>query len=282
MVIDFQELKASLAGLELRQLPAADSARCGSRDMLSTALSFLSSKGGVYIGADVILARPPPQSSKNELWFAALTASADKTRAIVSVQAGFTKTEQESHVQRILSSPPGCVGVDSYSEEVDCVLLETDIYPRDIMDAETPFAELARWLFYGKRAPLRVQPDPSNPIPRISHFFKLENKESSPFEKLYQGEFSFIHFLNILSALYVAGFQHVYVHAEKRPHGKWWDELAKENVTFVQIDRPRSVFQNAIDVVQHVSDISRYVCLSLCQSMVCVSKHTKGFKRTSF
>nr|KAG5708630.1 hypothetical protein BaRGS_034847 [Batillaria attramentaria] len=52
--------------------------------------------------------------------------------------------------------------------------------------------------------------------------------------------FQFLHFLSVLSALHVGGFEHVYVHGEVRPEGRWWDELNEENVTFVRLEKPEA------------------------------------------
>ncbi|KAK7103960.1 uncharacterized protein [Littorina saxatilis] len=67
--------------------------------------------------------------------------------------------------------------------------------------------------------------------------------------------------VNILSALYVAGFERVFLHLEgEEPRGRWWEEVKKErNVTVMKAVRPSSVFQTKVDVVQHVSDVLRYI-----------------------
>ncbi|KAK7093479.1 uncharacterized protein [Littorina saxatilis] len=258
----FNELKDSIPYLELSALTPAP-LQCKSRDTLNTAIGFLTKKGGYYIGTNVILARAPSLANEKEgSWFAAPPTSDDKTRCIVGARGNVSAARQDTLVQRILSAPKGCVEPESYTDKADCVHLNKAILPRDILDADAPFAELARWLYYGRRARLVVQPDPSNPIPRISHFVKLENNNDFPFAELYRGELTFSHFLSILSALYVGGFQQVYLHTEATPHGRWWDELAGENITILPLDRPHTIYQNKIGVIQHVSDITRYYVLN--------------------
>ena len=75
----------------------------------------------------------------------------------------------------------------------ECVILTPDDprYPRDIWGSNTSYAELARWLFYGRRARLEVKPDERRRIPRISHYVRLQSKEYP----MYTEELSFAHFV---------------------------------------------------------------------------------------
>ena len=61
----------------------------------------------------------------------------------------------------------------------------------------------------------------------------------------------------MLSALYVAGLKQVYVHGDVEPTGRWWTELRTENVTFVRVQTPETVFQQRVDLPAHASDIVR-------------------------
>ena len=45
---------------------------------------------------------------------------------------------------------------------------------------------------------------------------------------------------SVLSALYVAGLNHVYVHGEAEPTGPWWRQLRTHNVTFLSAPAPTS------------------------------------------
>ncbi|KAL8577199.1 hypothetical protein ACOMHN_061326 [Nucella lapillus] len=66
---------------------------------------------------------------------------------------------------------------------------------------------------------------------------------------------------HILSALHVAGLDHVYVHGDVEPWGPWWNELRTQNVTFVRLDPPATVFEQTIEVPAHISDVVRYSLL---------------------
>ena len=284
-----QELLKSIPILELQPLfsttrqQRSPAAACGSKAMLRTALDFLIRSGGVYLGESVLLTRMPRDVLKQPFWFSFADVSRDPTRGIVYARHGFNDssaaaTTKGYYFREILESSRSegrtCVSVDSFNlkrgaaagvishhDETgnECVALDSNLYPRDIWDAETPFAELARWLFYGKRRPQRpqqwVEQRGSSSIPRIMHCTWFKSKK-----KLYISQFSFHFFLSVLSALYVGGFEHVYVHGDEEPTGKWWKKLAaEENVTFVKVDRPNTVYQQVVGETRssHLSNVLR-------------------------
>ena len=246
--------------MELQQIFPMD---CASSSVVNTTLAFLSAQGGVYIGQSLLLSRPP--SGNNSFVFSVSKTSSSPARGIILTTQGFNESTQQGYIRDILlSTSPKCASVELYNEKglsddesSWCIEInETNaLHPRDILDSETPFAELARWLFYGKRAPLVVPQNLGSLIPRISHYIWLESGEGS----LFEGPEGFSRFLSSLSSLYVAGFEHVYLHVERAPRGRWWEALAGENVTVVHVQRPRSVYQSRINVVEHASDVARLV-----------------------
>ena len=72
----------------------------------------------------------------------------------------------------------------------------------------------------------------------------------------------------ILSALYVAGFHHVYLHVKQEPTGRWWEELRGENITVVMLQESYTVFQQNVSWIKHISDLSRYSFLTLALSVI--------------
>ena len=85
----------------------------------------------------------------------------------------------------------------------------------------------------------------------------MERGGGAEHASLFEGSLGFGRFLSVLSSLHVAGFQRVYLHVDAPPRGRWWEELAGENVTLVRFKRPRSVYQTHVGVMEHVSDIAR-------------------------
>ncbi|KAH9487503.1 hypothetical protein Btru_074466, partial [Bulinus truncatus] len=92
-------------------------------------------------------------------------------------------------------------------------------------------------------------------IPAISHTILLNPAKDKPVNV------TFSHYLSILSALYLGGFQRVYIYGDTKPSGDWWDRLANENVTFVHIEEVETVFQQEVKVYAHQSDILRSLIL---------------------
>ncbi|PVD32147.1 hypothetical protein C0Q70_07576 [Pomacea canaliculata] len=173
------------------------------------------------------------------LWLA--LSGEDVSRGVLIAQRGFNNTKSDDYLCDVKTDKASCVTAEQYTAPVDdihCIIVDSDVHPRDVWQGQTPFAELARWLYYGRRSPILALPDPSRPIPRIAHYVWLKADPSAgdldlPFSK----------FLSMISALYVGGFQHVYVHGNVEPEGEWWRQLRSENVTFVRTERPSSMFR---------------------------------------
>ncbi|XP_059142439.1 uncharacterized protein LOC131930095 [Physella acuta] len=140
-----------------------------------------------------------------------------------------------------------------------CLIITQSVYPKDVWDNSSRFSELARWIHYGRRGIIKVrQTDrPQDYIPLISHLVLFPAKEQSAKST----EFRFLHYLSVISALHVAGFKRVFVHGDEIPQGEWWDKLGGENVTFVKIEQPETVFQHGVAVPAHQSDVLRVLIL---------------------
>ncbi|KAK7479372.1 hypothetical protein BaRGS_00029364 [Batillaria attramentaria] len=253
----FTELVESLPILEMHQLPSGFS--CESTNLLMTALHFLSQSGGVYIGENTILTRYPEDPERSPLWSACSNSSYPAEYTVMFARGALNTSEKERYLKSVPSSEKTCSMADSNqptpTQRPECLTLDKTIFPRDFLNADTPFAEFARWLFYGRRAPNQVETEGA-PIPRISHYVRFKT-----LNRRYRDELTFQHFLSVLSALYIGGFEHVYVHGDAEPVGPLWEELLKENVTFVEVVAPRTVYQREIRVTEHRSDVTRYLVL---------------------
>ncbi|KAL8616785.1 hypothetical protein ACOMHN_017822 [Nucella lapillus] len=254
----FEEFKEFVPVMDIEQMRT--SAKCGSKEMLKDILDILTKEGGLYLGERLILAGPPADFYRQSTWFAFSPGDKDLTRGIVYVRKDLSAAKQnvDALLDNILASRRGCVSLQTLNEkghgpERKCVTLDQTInYPRDIWGAKTTFGEVARWFFYGQRAPYQVQRDPSKPIPRISHYVWVQNNNKPVHE------FPFTHYLSILSALHVGGFHHVYIHMNREPAGHFWDMLKTENVTVLKLEKPSWVYRQKITGITHFSDVSRY------------------------
>ncbi|XP_076455762.1 uncharacterized protein LOC143290297 [Babylonia areolata] len=279
----FLELKQSLPNLVLRPLPRG-SPPCGSPELLDLALSFLQPEGGIFLGSNVIISRLPRDLHQRPFWFAFSPNakpdndndnsgssplhqpldSFDVTRGVIVAHQGFSEETKRKYVNQILTSPPECVAPETFDdhdpdseENARCVVVadKPDIYPVGIMYADSPFGQLSRWLYYGTRSTMYPKTGEGDPIPRISHLIWFSQNRKSPYEM------EFYQFLTVLSALYVGGFRHVYIHGNAGFHGVWWDRLRGENVTFVPMEVPEVVWQQVVNNPSHQSDVIRYQIL---------------------
>ena len=192
----FQELKQSVPNLVLKPLTSRHP--CGSVDMLRVALGLLASDGGIFVGEGVVLTKSINHLKFLPFWFAFSDPSKSRTSGIVFVNRGFNEHTLENYVQVITANAPHCISTDDYDQRELaeenyslCVSLTEDMYPRDIRSADTPFAELARWLFYGRRSPFfTLHNGLLDPIPRISHYTWMSSDHQQDSD-----DFQFAHFL---------------------------------------------------------------------------------------
>ncbi|XP_070210229.1 uncharacterized protein [Littorina saxatilis] len=214
--------------------------------------NFFSQDGGIFIGESVILTRSPRDLDDVSVVWSASGISSAATNGVMIVKKRIDGNILKRLVER---SKRKCTSADEYNSkrsEWDCITVESNLYPRDVWATLTPFAELARWLYYGRRAPFLVPRSQTEVIPRIAHCIWLAS------DKKMFSQLQLTHFISVLSALYVGGFRHVYVHGDREPGGVLWEDLRTENVTFVKTEKPETVFQTHVNrVPEHISDILR-------------------------
>ncbi|KAK7097818.1 uncharacterized protein [Littorina saxatilis] len=210
-------------------------------------LDLLEKFGGIYVPEDAILVDFPVHLRSSHL--VPGVKPINETHFLDGLIAGrkgaFTKPTNAQELLVVLMNKEGvnsgikpCGSIHHYNveEEGDCICVKvtSNIYPKDILDATTRFATLARVAAYGKT---QIEPEQSvrNPIPRIAHYVCIEC------------EVRFITFLSMRSAVNVAGLSKVYLHGVREPRGKWWEKL-KQDSRFVYVHReyPETVYDRAI------------------------------------
>uniref|UniRef100_A0A2C9M4C1 Uncharacterized protein n=1 Tax=Biomphalaria glabrata TaxID=6526 RepID=A0A2C9M4C1_BIOGL len=252
----FSELRQSVPNLVLRH--TYQGPRCGSREVLAFGLRQLSKEGGVYLGERTVLTRELKEAWSRNLYyynFRRLDLSYDVSQGFIFSKSGFPENKIDDIVNEIVASNKTCSTPDefdsqpaklhSYSDLNPCLVLTESLYPRDVWNSTARSGELARWLYYGRRGRQEVSQGRQGEdlIPLVSHMVWVTDNKSE--------EFQFLHYLSALSALHVAGFEKVFVHGELEPKGFWWDKLGQENVTFVKIPRPQTVFQRELKKPAH-------------------------------
>ncbi|KAL8577200.1 hypothetical protein ACOMHN_061327 [Nucella lapillus] len=192
----FLELKKSVDTLELRQLLSDHP--CRSVGMLRDALRFISQDGGIFVGEGIVLSKNVDHLKFLSFWFSFADPKGDATRGLVFVNTGFNENTLEDYVHTILANAPTCVSVEEYDRLEDseentavCVSLAEDVYPTDVRSSDAPFAELARWLYYGRRRPFSTfHSGMVDLVPRIAHFTWMSSRDEEQ-----PNSFTFAHFL---------------------------------------------------------------------------------------
>ncbi|XP_071109713.1 uncharacterized protein [Haliotis cracherodii] len=106
-----------------------------------------------------------------------------------------------------------------------CVQLTERLSPADIWHQKKPFYEFARNLAYGSPDPISPSVNETSLVPLHCHIIHVT---SSP-------DLDVTAYASILSALYVAKMQHVYVHGPVKPSGRRWEHVSKHNVSFIPV-----------------------------------------------
>ncbi|KAK2189354.1 hypothetical protein NP493_108g01002 [Ridgeia piscesae] len=107
------------------------------------------------------------------------------------------------------------------------------IYPKDIWELDDPFGRLVRRLFYGSEEIRMPRPCIDELVPNIAHMVWLGG-----------GRMDYVFYLSVLSVLYVAKVDRLYIHGDKPPAGDLWQKVVREQtrVTFVIRPIPDSVY----------------------------------------
>ncbi|XP_059144261.1 uncharacterized protein LOC131931468 [Physella acuta] len=208
--------------------------------------------GGVYVGERAVLTHVPDTWKTGKYFTYQKQGSSSSEDMIVFVKHGIdgkTESDIKQFKNNVLSQKMECLTPEQFENQTSpCVVMSNQLYPENIINSSTSFSALLRWLCYGQT---ERGDDSSDLVPLINHVIFLNPKPGNPVE------WNFEKYISVLSALYVGGFERVYVHGDTEPSGKVWERLKKENVTFVYVDQPTSVFQQDVKGLEHRSDILR-------------------------
>ena len=115
------------------------------------------------------------------------------------------------------------------------------IWPMDIWDLDDPFGRLVRKLFYDTEEIRKPKPSYDTLVPNIGHMIWIGG-----------GNMDFVFYLSVLSLLYVAGVDTVYIHGDLEPAGENWRAI-KQNpkiasrVIFIRRAPPYQIYQGIIE-----------------------------------
>lgn len=253
----FNRTLADIDNILLRPL---NSSRCAMEgaDRYIVILDLLERFGGIYVPEDAILVDFPVHLRSSALVTGVQASSPSQYQdgVMAAMKGGFKKPSTPEELLVVLSlgrqdngGIQPCGTIEHYNLEEDgdcmCVKVTSNLHPKDILEAATPFATLARVAAYGTPQ-WRLEHNLKNPIPRIAHYVCIDC------------EVKFITFLSMRSAVNVAELNKVYLHGVKQPHGKWWDKL-KEDSRFVYVHReyPETLYDRAVLTSQLAIGIMR-------------------------
>ena len=127
-----------------------------------------------------------------------------------------------------------------------CIVLDRSLYPKDIWNLDTPFGRSMRQLFYGSEEIRMPVPSYTQLTPNIAHVMWIGG-----------GKMDFLFYLSVLSLVYVAEVDKVFIYGEA-PTGFYWSIL--KNNTKVQVVRHpliHHVYGKTIKSLVHMSDVLR-------------------------
>jgi len=111
-----------------------------------------------------------------------------------------------------------CACVDSGVPQPHCYTVNGGrykaIYPKDIWELDDPFGRLVRRLFYGSEEIRMPRPCIDELVPNIAHMVWLGG-----------GRMDYVFYLSVLSVLYVAKVDRLYIHGDKPPAGDLWQKV---------------------------------------------------------
>ena len=145
-----------------------------------------------------------------------------------------------------------CISVEQYNhwdftDEPLCINNPNIFWPKDIIEKDDRFSQLCRRIFYGSAAIPSPTPDYNTLAPNIGHMIWVGH-----------GRMDFLFFLGVLSLLYVAEVDCVYIHGDGPPTGPYWDKLKHHpRVKYVFRQPPKQVYGNLVTDLPHLSDVWR-------------------------
>ncbi len=212
--------------------------------------SMLSLKGGMYINEHTIITKYPLHL-RNYTVINALDESTG--RGFLLVQRGLPI---QNGLKLLMADPLSrshkisCGSITSYiaaTQKPLCVVTTVTFFPKDIWELNNDFGRLVRHLFYDS-------PDINLPakrydelIPNIAHIVWIGG-----------GEMDYLFYLCVLSLIYVAEVEKVYIHGDAPPTGLLWMRI-KDNPRLHLIFRetPKLVYGTQVNIISHVTDVWR-------------------------
>ena len=201
---------------------------------------------GIYLGENTIITQPLP-----EKYHTVLSAVRENTGDI-EVLVINEKLPCEPNLtvisdQSILLDCPLVTGLDNATDLPSCIVLDKALFPKHIWYLENAFGRFARKIFYGSSDVPVLKPSYDELVPNIGHMIWFGG-----------GQMDFLFFLGVLSFLYVAEVDTVYIHGDQPPSGYYWS-LLKDNPRVIHMPYYGShmIYGQNVKHTYHKSDVLR-------------------------
>ncbi|KAI0220758.1 hypothetical protein LSAT2_027762 [Lamellibrachia satsuma] len=210
----------------------------------------LSRRGGIYINENTILGSFPIGLRRYDL-----VDAFDATGSGFLLSRGGLPGARS--VSAVLRDPTArttslrCAAtIADYNAATDkplCVTPQYKLFPKDIWTLDSDFGRITRNVFYGRpEVPIQRQSF-DDLVPNIAHIVWLGG-----------GSMDFLFYLCVLSLIYVAKVDTVYIHGDAPPTGIYWNRVRDHHqVKLIFRESPRTVYGNKVNVISHVTDIWR-------------------------
>ena len=225
------------------------SPNAGSERRIRILAALLGQEGGIYVGSSTWILNFPPSFRSVDV---DVGLDPDATEGYMILRAGVLGLNGSvADLLRERGARPRrrstCGRIHHIYHRPDlanhtgaCLVVSGDgferFYPMDIWELDDAFGRLARRLFYGTEEIRRPAPSTSpDLVPNIAHMIWVGG-----------GRMSYVFYLSVLSLLYVAGVDVVYIHGNMPPTGSLWDEIrtlpqTRDRVKFITRTLPLKV-----------------------------------------
>ncbi|KAK2180872.1 hypothetical protein NP493_421g01047 [Ridgeia piscesae] len=249
----FDEIKQQYPFFRPRFVNTTTENMCSGHGIVNMAFVYkrLTRRGGMYVNENTILASFPISLRRYDMVDA---IEAIRGTGFLLTQGGLPGVRSVSAViqdpAKRTSSIRCAASIAEYNAAAQkpvCITPESKLFPKDIWTLDSDFGRMSRKVFYGRpEVPIQRQSF-DDLVPNIAHIVWLGG-----------GPMDFLFYLCVLSLIYVAKVDVVYIHGDAPPTGIYWQRVRDhQQVKLIFRESPRTVYGNDVSVISHVTDIWR-------------------------
>ena len=241
---DFQFLIVEEMDKDLVKYCSADR-----EEQLNIIANLLNKAGGMYISELTWLLHFPPE---NWLVDIEISLAPDSMNGYVLMRQGvlndMTSFKELLSAKDMIIKKSACSPVHQVYQEgvkATCVIVIGSsferFWPMDIWELDDPFGRLCRRLFYGTDIIKKPKPTYDTLVPNIGHMIWIGG-----------GPMDFVFYMSLLSMLFVAKVDVVYLHGDAEPTGYYWQKIngiqrIRERIKCIHRPPPKLVYQGVIE-----------------------------------